>query len=205
MIFHGWTNTTAEYIQASSRAGRTVPGLVFVLLRPVRARERAIFDYFVKAHEYLDQMVETVPIDRFAHNALYRTAFGLLLGRLLHIDGPASRSNGQEVDLAEIDKLKNLRDLIEGIGQGRSPIDMKTVVQKVRSTLNPDNRAEGQVFDEPLGLLNDDFLGQINKIVQDPEESQHVTSGLTKQDIPHNFRLLLSLRDVDPGININVY
>lgn len=205
MIFHGWTNTTAEYIQASSRAGRTTPGLVFVLLRPVRARERAIFDYFVKAHEYLDQMVETVPIDRFAHNALYRTAFGLLLGRLLHIDGPASRSSNQESDLAEIDKLKKLRDLIDGSGQGRIPIDLKAVVEKVRSTLNPDDWAEGQVFDEPLELLRDDFLSQLNKIVQDPNEGQQVTSGLTKNDIPHNFRLLLSLRDVDPGIDINVY
>ncbi|MGG6265035.1 helicase-related protein [Leptolyngbya sp. AN03gr2] len=205
MIFYGWTNTTAEYIQASSRAGRTIPGLVFVLLRPVRARERAIFDYFVKAHEYLDQMVETVPIDRFAHNALYRTAFGLLLGRLLHIDGPASRSNSQEIDLAEIDKLKNLRDLIEGAGQGRSPINLKAVVEEVRSTLNPDDWAEGQVFDEPLELLTDAFLSQINKIVQDSGEVQHVTSGLTKHDIPYNFRLLLSLRDVDPGIDVNVY
>jgi hypothetical protein len=91
MLFYGWPNTTAEYIQASSRAGRTVPGLVFILFRPQRTRERAIFDYFVKTHEYLDQMVEAVPIDRFAHNALYRTAFGLLLGRLLHIDGPVAR------------------------------------------------------------------------------------------------------------------
>ena len=204
MLFYGWPNTTAEYIQASSRAGRTVPGLVFILFRPQRARERSIFDYFVKAHEYLDQMVEAVPIDRFAHNALYRTAFGLLLGRLLHIDGPAARPGTQEVDLAALDKLDELRKLIYGIG-GRSRIDMKALVASVKATLNPDNLPEGQVFDKPLDLVQDAFLSQIDKIVQDPNESNHVTSGLTKDTIPHDFRLLLSLRDVDPGIDINVY
>jgi hypothetical protein len=205
MLFYGWPNTTAEYIQASSRAGRTVPGLVFILFRPQRARERAIFDYFAKAHEYLDQMVEAVPIDRFAHNALYRTAFGLLLGRLLHIDGPAARTGNQVSDLAELDKIDKLRELIYGIGQGRSPIDIKSLVTKIYTTLNPDSLAEGQVFDEPLNKLPDSFLSQVDKIVQDPRERKHVTSGLTKDGIPYDFRLLLSLRDVDPGIDINVY
>ncbi len=205
MLFYGWPNTTAEYIQASSRAGRTVPGLVFILFRPQRARERSIFDYFVKAHEYLDQMVEAVPIDRFAHNALYRTAFGLLLGRLLHIDGPTARPGTQESDLAALDKIDELRKLIYGIGQGRSQIDMKALIARVKTTLNPDNLPEGQVFDKPLDLIQDAFLSQIDKIVQDPNEPKHVTSGLTKDTIPHDFRLLLSLRDVDPGIDINVY
>jgi len=205
MLFYGWTNTTAEYIQASSRAGRTVPGLVFVLLRPARARERAIFDYFVKAHEYLDQMVEAVPIDRFAHNALYRTAFGLLLGRLLHIDGPAARPGNQEIDLAGLDKLDELQKLIDGIGSGRMRINLDAVIEQIRSTLNQDNLAEGQVFNQPLGLVKDAFTSQMNKVVQDPNERKHVTSGLTKDSIPHDFRLLLSLRDVDPGIDINVY
>lgn len=205
MLFYGWTTTTAEYIQASSRAGRTVPGLVFVLLRPARARERAIFDYFVKAHEYLDQMVEAVPIDRFAHNALYRTAFGLILGRLLHIDGPAARLGNQETDLAELDKLDSLRNLIEGIGPGRSRVDLDVVIQQIRTTLNPDNLAEGQVFDEPLRLVKDALISKMNRVIQDPNESKHITSGLTKGKIDYDFRLLLSLRDVDPGIDINVY
>lgn len=205
MLFYGWPNTTAEYIQASSRAGRTVAGLVFILFRPQRARERAIFDYFVKTHEYLDQMVEAVPIDRFAHNALYRTAFGLLLGRLLHIDGPVARSGNHVSDLAQLDKIDKLRELIYGTGQGRSPIDLKAIVAKIHTTINPDGLPEGQVFDTPLDLVEDAFVSQVDRIVQDPNERKDVTSGLTKDDIAHNFRLLLSLRDVDAGIEINGY
>lgn len=203
MLFYGWPNTTAEYIQASSRAGRTFPGLVFILFRPQRARERAIFDYFVKAHEYLDQMVEAVPIDRFAHNALYRTAFGLLLGRLLHIDGPIARPGNQEIDIAELDKIDKLRELIHGIGAGRSAINITAVVNNIPITLNPDALPEGEVFQAPISLVEDAFISQIERIVQDPNESKQVTSALTKNDIPNNFRLLLSLRDVDAGIRIN--
>lgn len=205
MLFYGWPSTTAEYIQASSRAGRTVPGLVFILFRPQRARERAIFDYFVKAHEYLDQMVEAVPIDRFAHNALYRTAFGLLLGRLLHIDGPMMRPGNQEIDLAELDKIDKLRELIHGIGTGRSPVSLSAVIHKISTTLNPTGLAEGEVFQRPLNLVENAFISQIERIVQDPNESNQVTSALTKNDIPDDFRLLLSLRDVDAGIRITGY
>lgn len=205
MLFYGWPNTTAEYIQASSRAGRTVPGLVFILFRPQRARERAIFDYFVKAHEYLDQMVEAVPIDRFAHNALYRTAFGLLLGRLLHIDGPAARPGDQEIDVAELDKLDKLRELINGIGTARSAISITSVISKIPTTLNPSSLPEGEVFQTPLEKVENAFISQIERIVQDPNESNQVTSALTKNDIPNDFRLLLSLRDVDAGIRITGY
>lgn len=205
MLFYGWPNTTAEYIQASSRAGRTVPGLVFILFRPQRARERAIFDYFGKTHEYLEQMVEAVPIDRFAHNALYRTAFGLLLGRLLHIDGSAARPGNQEIDLAQLDKLDKLQELIQGIGQGRAPIDLDEVINKILTTINPDNLPQGEVFETPLSLVKDAFISQIERIVQDPNEKNPVTFGLTKDDIAHNFRLLLSLRDVDAGIDIRGY
>ncbi|NEP01614.1 MAG: helicase [Symploca sp. SIO2E9] len=205
MLFYGWPNTTAEYIQASSRAGRNVPGLVFILFRPQRARERAIFDYFTKVHEYLEQMVETVPIDRFAHNALYRTAFGLLLGRLIHIDGPAARLGNQEIDLAQLDKLDKLRELILGIGQGRIPIDISKVVNKIFTTINPDNLPQGEVFETPLSKVEEAFISQIERIVQDPNEKNLVTFGLTKDDIAHDFRLLLSLRDVDAGIRITGY
>ncbi|MGL4622918.1 MAG: helicase-related protein [Chroococcidiopsis sp.] len=205
MLFYGWPSTTAEYIQASSRAGRTVPGLVFILFRPQRARERAIFDYFVKAHEYLDQMVEAVPIDRFAHNALYRTAFGLLLGRLLHIDGPAARPGNQEIDIAELDKIDKLRELIHGIGTGRSAINITAVVNNIPTTINPDILPEGEVFQTALSLVENAFISQIERVVQDPNESNQVTSALTKNDIPNDFRLLLSLRDVDAGIRITGY
>ncbi|EAW35083.1 helicase-related protein [Lyngbya sp. PCC 8106] len=205
MLFYGWPNTTAEYIQASSRAGRTFPGLVFILFRPQRARERAIFDYFGKTHEYLDQMVEAVPIDRFAHNALYRTAFGLLLGRLIHIDGPGARPGNQQIDLAQLDKLDKLQELIKGIGGGRSPIDIKVIVEKISATVNPDHLPQGEVFQTPLSQLEEAFVSQIERIVQDPNEKNLVTFGLTKDDIAHGFRLLLSLRDVDAGINIRGY
>ncbi|MEQ9367627.1 MAG: helicase-related protein [Coleofasciculus chthonoplastes F3-SA18-01] len=205
MLFYGWPNTTAEYIQASSRAGRAFPGLVFILFRPQRARERAIFDYFVKAHEYLDQMVEAVPIDRFAYNALYRTAFGLLLGRLLHIDGPVARPGEQEIDLAEVDKLDKLRELILGIGKGRSPIDLNDLVNKISTIINPDNLPQGEVFEIPLSKVEEAFLSQIERIIQDPNKKNLVTFGLTEDDIAHNFRLLLSLRDVDAGIRITGY
>jgi hypothetical protein len=57
----------------------------------------------------------------------------------------------------------------------------------------------------PLTLVENALLSQIERIVQDPNEKKQVTNGLTKNDIPYDFRLLLSLRDVDAGIKITGY
>src|SRR5262249_39930182 len=46
MVFYGMPRQTAEYIQASSRVGRTRAGIVFNVLHPARERDRSLYSYF---------------------------------------------------------------------------------------------------------------------------------------------------------------
>lgn len=85
MIFDGMPKAMAEYIQASSRVGRTVLGLVFMIFNPVRERDRSHFRYHGKFHEYLDRMVEPVAINRWSRYAARKTMPGVLMADVLQV------------------------------------------------------------------------------------------------------------------------
>jgi len=84
MVFFGMPRGTAEYIQSSSRAGRSHPGLVFNVCHPIRERDLSHYHFFEKYHEFLDRLVEPVPVNRWAKNSVQRTHPGLFMGLLLN-------------------------------------------------------------------------------------------------------------------------
>src|SRR5438876_8767441 len=85
MIFYGMPRQNAEYIQASSRVGRSHVGLVIACLHPARERDQSHYAYFIKFHEFLGQLVEPVAINRWAKFSLDRTLPGLFMGVLLQL------------------------------------------------------------------------------------------------------------------------
>ncbi|MBX7213997.1 MAG: hypothetical protein K1X39_08320 [Thermoflexales bacterium] len=91
MIFDGMPRQNAEYIQASSRVGRTHVGIVFTCFHPARERDRSHYAYFAKYHEFLGQLVEPVAINRWSRFSINRTLPGLFMGVLLQILANRSR------------------------------------------------------------------------------------------------------------------
>jgi hypothetical protein len=85
MIFYGMPRQNAEYIQASSRVGRSHIGIVFNCLHPGRERDRSHYTYFAKFHEFLGQLVEPVAINRWATFSIERTLPGLFMAILLQL------------------------------------------------------------------------------------------------------------------------
>ena len=83
MAFHGMPKSMAEYIQASSRVGRSLLGVVFMIFNPIRERDRSHFRYHDKFHEYLDRMVEPVAINRWSRYAARKTLPGVLMAEIL--------------------------------------------------------------------------------------------------------------------------
>lgn len=80
MFFFGMPNNNAEYIQAYSRTGRKHTGIVVDIIRLMRVRDRSYLKNFVIFHQNRDDLVEAVPINRWAKNAVYSTLPGLLAG-----------------------------------------------------------------------------------------------------------------------------
>lgn len=101
MCMLGMPLTTAEFMQATARVGRTWPGLVFVAFKMARERDAAIHRLFVKYVEQGDRFVEPIPITRRSRRVMERTVAGLELARILMLHEPkAGRS------LVSIDQLR---------------------------------------------------------------------------------------------------
>lgn len=84
MVFFGMPRQTAEYIQSSSRSGRKHPGVVFLCFNPARERDQSHYHLFKKYHEFLDRLVEPVPLNRWSHFSVRRTLPSMIFAWMLN-------------------------------------------------------------------------------------------------------------------------
>ncbi|MFE1781245.1 helicase-related protein [Streptomyces sp. NPDC059506] len=69
MAVMGQPQTTAEYIQSTSRVGRRHPGLVVALLNAARSRDRSHYENFLHFHSALYREVESTSVTPFSARA----------------------------------------------------------------------------------------------------------------------------------------
>src|SRR2546422_1066011 len=79
MVVTGQPKTTAEYIQATSRVGRTHPGLVCVVFNWTRPRDLSHYEKFEHYHATFYQQVEALSVTPFAPRAIDRGLAALLV------------------------------------------------------------------------------------------------------------------------------
>ena len=79
MVACGQPKNTAEYIQATSRVGRTFPGLVITVYNWARPRDLSHYERFEHYHGTFYQNVEALSVTPFAPGATYRGLFALLV------------------------------------------------------------------------------------------------------------------------------
>jgi len=79
MVVMGQPQTTAEYIQATSRVGRQHPGLVVVLYNAARSRDLSHYESFASYHRSLYRQVEATGATPFAARARDRGLHGVLV------------------------------------------------------------------------------------------------------------------------------
>ena len=72
MFFAGLPSDIAEYIQASSRVGRTHVGFVMLLPTPQSRRDRYVIETHDVFHRFLERMISAPAVERWAENAIRR-------------------------------------------------------------------------------------------------------------------------------------
>jgi hypothetical protein len=79
MVVMGQPQSTSEYIQATSRIGRSHPGLVVVLYNASRSRDRSHYEAFAGYHGALYRQVESTSVTPFSSRARERALHAVLV------------------------------------------------------------------------------------------------------------------------------
>ena len=112
MTVVGQPKTTSEYIQATSRVGRSVfPGLVVAVLNAAKPRDRSHFETFFGWHSSIYRDVEATSVTPFASRARDRALHAALVAMIRHSNAAMIRS--PKLSGAPDDLLKSVVDEIE--------------------------------------------------------------------------------------------
>jgi len=86
MLVNGQPKLTSEYIQASSRVGRSrsAPGLVVSLYSPAKSRDRSHYEDFRAYHESFYRFVEPTSVTPYAPPARKRTLHSAIIAMIRH-------------------------------------------------------------------------------------------------------------------------
>ena len=178
MVVTGQPKNMAEYIQASSRVGRSVagPGLVFTIYQWNRPRDLAHFEHFGYEHATFGRRVEGLTTTPFSDRALDRGLAGVLVGSVRHATNIALPNLGAHVaplspaDVAPLLELLRLRaELVADSALVGAQVEERARAQldrwlHKRSTLpagrlgyRPDQQAAAGLLREPDEIPWDDW------------------------------------------------
>ena len=99
MVVTGQPKNMAEYIQATSRVGRSIsgPGLILTIFQWNRPRDLAYYEHFCYEHATFGRRVEGLTTTPFSKRALDRGFAGVLVGAVRHHSDTALPNLGAHV------------------------------------------------------------------------------------------------------------
>ena len=112
MTVYGQPKSTAEYIQATSRVGRSNPGLVIVLLHMMRARDKGHFEQFRAYHQTLNRMVEPTSAAPYACRTLEKALHAVFVTLVRHQIGELFEEADARKFRANRPDVQRIRNLI---------------------------------------------------------------------------------------------
>ncbi|MEV0980653.1 helicase-related protein [Streptomyces sp. NPDC049915] len=185
MAVMGQPQTTAEYIQATSRVGRAHPGLVAVMLNSTRARDRSHYENFQHYHSALYREVESTSVTPFSARARERGLHAVIVA-LARILIPEARPNEGAGKV----------EAYEGVLRGR----IKDLLLKRVGAVTPE---EADSVEKGFDEFVDWWLREAdihNSLLFEPQKGSRAPALLKPYDDESDgkaWSTLWSLRDVD--------
>lgn len=196
MVVAGQPKATAEYIQATSRVGRTFPGLVCTVFNWARPRDMSHYETFEHYHATFYKHVEPLSVTPFSPGSLQRGLAGLLVsmvrlrGMEFNPNEAASRITTSNPYVQ--DAIETIAKRAELIGDGRATGDFCRQELREKADIwqsEAQNTAGGRTltYSEPYG--EGSKRGTTVSLLHSP--------GLERWE---EFTCLNSLREVEPPV-----
>ncbi len=210
MLVLGQPKMHAEYIQATSRVGRSDdgPGLVVTLLNVHKPRDRSHYERFRHYHETFYRSVEPASVTPFSARALDRGFAGALVALARHVEPALTPSRG-------VERLADVRTALES-----RLLDAFVDRVEQQGFTEDDEREEGiRSVQDRVGDLLDSWRRVLDDYHADGVEMQYQRYEL-RQPKPllremleerfepehhRKFRANRSLRDVEPEVNLYLH
>ena len=194
MVVAGQPKATAEYIQATSRVGRSQdgPGLVLTISNWTRPRDLSHYERFEHYHATFYRHVEATTLTPFAPRAVDRGLTALLVGLIRH----------RQPDWNANDSVKQIDvddDIINDI--------VAVIARRAESVTGSIEMAQDlkRELEERLKALSARQARQSTGVLGYKERNDGQTTGLLHPPNTGNWDLWTcpnSLREVEPGINL---
>jgi len=193
MVVAGQPKTTAEYIQATSRVGRSAPGLVCTVYNWARPRDLSHYERFEHYHATFYQHVEALSVTPFAPRALDRGLSALLVS-LVRLAGEEFNEN------ARAEAIERHHRYVQRA--------MEAITQRAKQVVGTN-----QIGDEVRALLQrrlDLWLAQARRPAGGSrlgyrDKRDQITKGLLQKPGVGRwepFTCLNSLREVEPSVGL---
>lgn len=146
MLLVGQPKLTSEYIQASSRIGRSVPGVAFVLYDGSKSRDRSHYEQFKPYHESFYRYVEPTGVTPFSKPARDRALHAVVISLLRHLIPELSPEKGAALFSTEkySETIEKIKDFIKDRNS--------SIIEKLHSGMVDDREKISDEIDE---ILND--------------------------------------------------
>lgn len=139
MLMVGQPKLTSEYIQASSRVGRSFPGLCFIQYDATKSRDRSHYERFRSYHESFYRFVEPTGATPFSKPARERALHAVLTAMIRQKEEWKDDKDAQKFDMDDLEKsISEIQEFvlnrIKSIN-ARSENQLKDDIEDVRSEM----------------------------------------------------------------------
>ncbi|WHY78383.1 helicase-related protein [Neobacillus sp. WH10] len=200
MLLVGQPKLTSEYIQASSRIGRTYPGIAFVLYDGAKSRDRSHYEQFRGYHESFYKYVEPTGATPFSKPARDRALHAVMVTLMRHQyglsrDSDASMFQKDDLGVKEIEQY-----IINRVTEIRSRSEIE--LQNDNDEILQEMRDFWEEWDERRVRVDDNnfFFGDRFIVSDPPPETKRLLKVFGNDSTDIAKETLTSMRNVDKNV-----
>lgn len=133
MAVMGQPQSSAEYIQATSRVGRKWPGVVVTIFNASKSRDRSHFEGFVPFHQAMYRAVEATSATPFAARARDRALHGVLVSATRMVVGSMSVNESASAIAKHEERIEKVLSAIVSRASKVAPQDADAVEKELEN------------------------------------------------------------------------